>query len=133
MGFSTSNGVDCELIAEFDLEKKPLTSDFFILNIDEVRRIVIVHSKKRYLFQLRRNQNNSNIVYEIPMENIREADISYEWTGKKEKRKDLLIQLIFDVDQRYDRKRLRTIRLNVQDKDIDNIITQINRYRENNK
>jgi len=113
-------------ISEYDLEKETVTSDFSIPKLNKVRKIVIAKTEKGHLLQLKQKQNDSNVIYEIPLENVKDVDISYEWIGRKEKRKDLLIQLIFVVNQRYDQQRLRTLRLNVKDEDIGKVIRQMN-------
>lgn len=107
----------------YRLEKKIVNSDFFISEIRNAIEIVIGQREKVFLLLFK--SKDDDIVYEIPLENIKETEVSYQRLGRFSKKDDKLIQIVFTDED----LRLRTIRVNVEDSQIEDLLDQIRKLK----
>jgi hypothetical protein len=110
---------------QYTIEKKIINTDFFISRIRNAREIVIRLRDQRYILEFISEAND--ILYQIPLESIEEIHLSYQRLGRLSKREDKLIQIVF-TDEAL---RLRTIRVNIQDDQIDDLLNQIRKLKRN--
>jgi hypothetical protein len=104
------------MITQYNIQERVINTDFIISKIKKARELEFKDDDRGAILQIK--QKDGSIVYKIPLKNVMDADIIYL---KKYRRSDKLIQIIFTEDE----QRLRIIRLNIQDDQIDGLIQKI--------
>jgi hypothetical protein len=101
---------------EYIIQKRVLNTDFILSKTKKARKLKIKENEEGAILQIK--LKDGSIIYEIPLKNVLEADII---RILKFHRSDKLIQIIFTED----RERLRIMRLNIHDKQIDSLYRKV--------
>jgi ribosomal protein L40E len=109
---------------EYELEKKVMNADFITSKMKNANKLIIRYDPEGSILEIK--SKNDYVIYEIPLENIKDAYVVYQ---RRYQDRDKLIQIVFTEGTEH----IRIIRVNIRDSEIDGLIHKINELKRKDK